>query len=111
MEIILRTVIMGGVILGVSTLLPGIKIKNFLTALKVAVVYSIIHAICFKILMFLSLPFLIITLGLFVFVIQACLLWVTDQFIDDFEIDGFGTTLLASLLISIGTWVLSRLIL
>lgn len=111
MEIILRTVIMGGVIFGVSTLLPGIKLKNFFTALKVAVVYSIIHIICFKLLMLLSLPFIIITLGLFILVIQACLLWVTDQFIDDFEIDGFGTTLLASLLITIGSSVLNWLIL
>lgn len=111
MEIILRTVILGGVIFCVSTLLPGIKLKNFLTALKVAIVYSIIHIICFKLLMLLSLPFIFITLGLFVLVIQAALLWVTDQFIDDFEIDGFGTTLLASVLITLGSSVLNWLIL
>jgi putative membrane protein len=85
----------------VAQLLPGIRLKNFGTAVIVAVVYSLISYLLGSILLFLALPFMIITFGLFKFVINAFLLWITDKLMDDFEIDGIGTTLLAAVLITI----------
>ncbi len=85
----------------VAKMLPNIRIKSFLTAVVVAVVYSIINFFVGWLLVLLSLPVMIITFGLFTFVINAILLWVTDQLIEDFEIKGFGTTLLAAFLITI----------
>jgi putative membrane protein len=85
----------------VAQLLPGIRLKNFGTAVIVAVVYSLISYLLGSILLFLALPFMIITFGLFKFVINAFLLWITDKLVDDFEIDGIGTTLLAAVLITI----------
>ncbi|CAM2008305.1 phage holin family protein [Acanthopleuribacter pedis] len=110
MDLIVRTLVMSGVIFGVSSVMPGIKIKNFLTAVKVAVVYSLIHLLLFKVLVILTLPLSFLTLGLFTLVIQAGLLWLTDQIIEDFEIDNFGTTFLAALVISVLNWVLFKLI-
>lgn len=85
----------------VAQLLPGIRLKNFGTAVIVALVYSLINLMIGWVLMLLALPFLIITFGLFKFVINAFLLWITDALIDDFEIDGVGTTLIAAFLITI----------
>ncbi len=85
----------------VSKFLSGIYIKNFGTAVVVAIVYSIINFAVGWLLVLLSLPFMIITFGLFKFVINALLLWTTDKLIDDFEIKDGVTTFVAALLITI----------
>ena len=85
----------------VAQILPGIRIKGFGTAVMVALVYSVINFLTGWLLVFLSLPFIIVTLGLFLFVINAVLLWITDKLIENFEIEGFGTTFVASFLISL----------
>ena len=85
----------------VSKFLPGIRIKNFMTAIIVAIVYSIINFLIGWLLVILALPFIIITFGLFKFVINAFLLWLTDKIIEDFEIKGIFTTLIAAFLITL----------
>ncbi len=85
----------------VSNFLPGIRIESYGTAVIVAVVYSIINLLLGWVLVFLSFPLILITFGLFNFVINAFMLWITDKMIDGFEIKGAGTTLLASFLISV----------
>ncbi len=85
----------------VSTFLPGIHIKSYGTAIAVAIVYSIINIFLGWFLFFLSLPLILITFGLFNFVINAFMLWMTDKVIDGFDIDNAFTTFIASLLISI----------
>jgi putative membrane protein len=85
----------------VANFLPGIRIKNFMTAIVVALVYSVINFFTGWLLMILSLPFMIITFGLFKFVINAFLLWVTDKMIEDFEIKDIFTTFIAAFLITI----------
>ena len=85
----------------VAELLPGIRLKNFGTAIIVAIVYSLINYLIGWLLLLLSLPFLIITFGLFKFVINGFLLLLTDKMLEDFEIDSVGTTMLAAFLITI----------
>ncbi len=85
----------------VASILPGIYIKNFFTAILVAIVYSIVSFFMGWLLVFLTLPFIIITFGLFKFVINAFLLFITDKFIDDFKIKDGLTTLVAALLITL----------
>ncbi len=85
----------------VANFLPGIRIKGPGTAVVVAVVYSIINFLVGWLLVFLSIPLVIVTFGLFMFVINAFLLWITDQLIDDFKINSFGTTLVAAFLITV----------
>jgi len=84
----------------VSNFLPGIRIKNFMTAVMVAIVYSIINFLTGWLLVLLTLPFIIITFGLFKFVINAFLLWLTDKVIEDFEIKNVFTTFIAAFLIT-----------
>jgi len=85
----------------VANILPGIQIKNVFTALVVALVYSIVSFFMGWLLVFLTLPFMIITFGLFKLVINAFLLFITDKLIDDFKIKDGLTTLIAALLITL----------
>ena len=81
--------------------MSSVYIKNFGTALVVALVYGLLKLLLTKILVILSLPFIILTLGLFYFIINAFLLWITDKLIDGFKIKGIFSTIIASILISI----------
>ncbi len=91
----------------VAKMLPGIYIKNFGTAVLVAVIYSVINLVLGKILFFLAFPVILITFGLFAFIINAFLLWITDKMIKDFEIDNFGITILAAFLITVSDKLLN----
>lgn len=98
---IVNILILSVAVFVVSNILPGIRIKNFITAIVVAFVYSIINFLAGWLLVLLTLPFIFITFGLFKFVINAFLLWITDKLIEDFEIKNLFTTLIAAFLITI----------
>jgi putative membrane protein len=85
----------------VAKILPKVHIKSFLTALLVAFVYSIINFLIGWLLTLISLPLILVTFGLFRFVVNAILLWITDKLIADFEIEDFTTTLIAAVLITL----------
>ena len=85
----------------VAKMLPSIHCKNFVTAIGVAVVYSVINLFVGWLLILITLPLIIITFGLFKFIINALLLFITDKLIDNFEIDGFGATVIAAFLIAV----------
>lgn len=85
----------------VASYLPGIRVKHFGTAIMVAIVYSLVNFFFGWLLIILSLPFMIITFGLFKLVINAVLLWLTDKMIDDFQIKDFFTTFIAALCITL----------
>ena len=97
----INILILSAAVFLVSQRLPGIQIKSYVTALVVAVVYSLINFFLGWILILLSLPFIIITFGLFKLVINAFMLWLTDKIIEDFEIKNFFTTVLAAFLITV----------
>lgn len=101
MHTIWNILLLSVAIFAVAKWLPNMRIKSFVTAIIVAVVYSIINFFTGWLLILLSLPAIILTLGLFTFVINAVLLWVTDQLIEDFEIKNFSTTLVAAFLITV----------
>lgn len=101
MNILLDILLLSAAIYLVARLMPTIYLKSFGTAVIVALVYSVINFLVGWLLTFLALPFIILTFGLFKFVINAFLLWITDLMIDDFEIKGFGSTLIAAFLITI----------
>ena len=77
------------------------RIESLRTATAVAAVYGILKFVFYWVLVFISLPFIFVTLGLFLIVINAFLLFVTDKLIQDFEIDGCLTTIIVSVVISL----------
>jgi putative membrane protein len=81
-------------------ILPGIEIEDYLTAILVALVLSLLDAIVKPLLVLLTLPATILTLGLFLFVINACIILIDDHFVHGFKVDGFWYALLFSVLLS-----------
>ena len=88
-------------IFGISYVMPGVRIRSYGTALVVAAVYGVLNYLLFKLFLILAFPFVVLTFGLFVFVINAFLLYITDKLIDDFEIKNFLTTIVMAVLLSI----------
>jgi putative membrane protein len=78
-----------------------IHIKNFWTAVLVAVVYSLINLSFGLVLKLVSLPLILLSVGLFLLVINMFLLWITDKLIDNFEIEDKATLILAAIVITI----------
>ena len=96
--------------LGVSKILPGFRIGSFGTALVVSAVYSILyvvlHFILFKVLWILTIPLVILSLGVIFFVVNAVILWLTDKLVEDFDIDGTATLLTAAVLLTVVNWII-----
>ncbi|MDZ7718992.1 MAG: phage holin family protein [Balneolaceae bacterium] len=82
-------------------LLEGVKIKNFWTAIGVAVLLGLINMFIKPLILLLTLPLTILTLGLFVLVINAWILMVIDKMIDGLTIKGFWWAVIYSIIISV----------
>lgn len=101
MNLILRLLITAGIVLLLAHFLPGVAVSGFAAAIIVAIVLALLNAILKPILIILTIPITIVTLGLFLLVINACIILLADHFIDGFGVNGFWTALLFSVLLSI----------
>lgn len=106
MRLVIHLLLLSAAIYIIARAVPGIRIKGFGTAIVVAIVYSIANYLLFWLLVLLTLPATILTFGLFIFVINGIILWLTDKLIDDFEISGFLTTVIAAFLITVLNYIL-----
>jgi putative membrane protein len=84
-----------------SYLFEGVKIKSFFTAFGVAILLGLINMFIKPLILFLTLPLTILTLGLFVLVINAWMLMIVDKLVEGFEIKSFWWALLFGLFISV----------
>ena len=80
-----------------ARVVPGIEVRSFRSAVGFAVVFAILDGLLFKLLAIVTLPLVVVTLGLFLLVIRAWLFMLTDKFIDGVKIDGFVSALIGSL--------------
>lgn len=103
MNILIRIFITALVAYGLSTVLSGVHIPQFTTALILALVLALLNTFIKPILVVLTFPITIITLGLFLFVINALIILLADKLLDGIKIDGFWWALLFSLLLSVVT--------
>ena len=102
--IITRWLIITGAILVASMLVPGIKVDSLLTAILAAALLGLINVFIKPVLIILTLPLSILTLGVFTFFINALLLELVAYFVKGFEVRSFLSAFLGSLIISIVTW-------
>ena len=100
MHIISKLILSALAILLAAYLIPGITVDSFYTALIVALILGILNIIVKPILIILTLPITILTLGLFMFVINGFLFWFLGTFVKGFHVDGFLTAILGALLVS-----------
>jgi len=110
MKIITSILVTALALLLTSQVLPGIEVTGIYPALIAALVLGILNVIVKPILVILTLPITILTLGLFMFVINAALFMFAASFIDGFGVDGFAWALLGSLLVSISSAVANNFI-
>lgn len=89
-------------------ILPGISIVDFFTAIIVAIVLSLLDAVIKPLLILLTLPATILTLGLFLFVINACIILLDSYFVHGFKVESFWHALLFSMLLSFFNWMVHK---
>lgn len=100
MKLILKLLLTAVAVLILAYVLPGVSVTGFVAALIVAVVLGILRLIVKPILVILTLPVTIITLGLFLLVINAVIILIADEFIGGFSVSNFWWALIFSLLLS-----------
>ena len=122
MYLLLRLVINALALLAAAWLVPGIQLGGagnasgrwWVTLLLVALIFGLINAIIRPIVVVLTLPVTILTLGLFIFVVNALMLlltsWIAEGMHVGFRVHGFVPALLGALIISVVSWVLSHLL-
>ncbi len=101
MKFLIRLSLTAITLLLVTYIVPGIHVEGFFTALAAAFVLGILNALVRPILVVLTLPITILTLGIFIFVINAALFLLASSFVPGFEVTGFFPALLGSILVSI----------
>jgi putative membrane protein len=90
-----------------SWLLSGVSYGDrWWTLLIAGAVFTLVNWFVKPILTFLSIPFIVVTLGLFYFLINILMLYLTDWIVDDFEIRSFGSAVLAAIIVSFVNWIL-----
>jgi putative membrane protein len=101
MNTLIRFLLNGLAVLLTAWLLPGVFVTDYWTALIVALVLSIANLIVKPVLIVLTIPITIFTLGLFLLVINAIIILLADYFVDGFHVEGFWYALLFSIILSI----------
>jgi putative membrane protein len=108
MKFLIRLLITALLAYTLSNLLKGIHVDSFYTAILFAVVLAVLNMIVKPILIILTLPLTIFTLGLFLLVINTITVLLASHFVRGVEIDGFGWGFLFSLILSLVSFILSR---
>ncbi|TBW30196.1 phage holin family protein [Gramella sp. KN1008] len=101
MNFILRLLLTALAVVILAKLLPGVSVDSYWTAIIVAVVLAILNLIVKPILVLLTLPVTILTLGLFLLIINAIIIFIADGFVSGFDVDGWLIAIIFSLLLSI----------
>lgn len=101
MKFVFKILLTGIMVVFLAYLLPGVTVVSYLTAIIVALVLALFNLIVKPVLVLFTLPVTIITLGLFLFVINAIIILLVDAFVPGFSVAGFWIALLFSILLSI----------
>ena len=106
-EFLLRWFVTTLSVLGATWLIPGISYDTMGTLLGAALLLGIFNALVRPVLLLLSLPFIIVTMGFFILVVNALLILFVSKVIPGFHVAGFWTALFAGIVIGLISWVLS----
>jgi len=110
MSILIGWAISALCLLALPYILPAVQIDSFLTALVGSLVIGLLNALIRPILLILTLPITILTLGLFVFVINGLVFWLVARFLEGFHIASFGWAIVAAIVYSLISWALNSLL-
>lgn len=110
LSLLARWILNAAALLLVAYLYPGVEVTSFFAAAIAALVLGLVNAVIRPILVILTLPATILTLGLFLFVINALLFWLVAEIVDGFQVTGFVAALVGSILFSLITLLTSWLL-
>lgn len=99
--LLLTWVLSAAALLAAARLVPGVHLASFGTALVVAVVLGLLNAIVRPLLVFLTLPLSVVTLGLFLLVINGAMVLLAARFVDGFAVDGWWPAVLMAVVVSL----------
>jgi len=108
-KILLKIVISSLAVFLAAYLLPGIRVDDYLEAILVAAVLALLNGFVKPVLIILTIPFTVFTLGLFLLVINAAMVLLAAHFVDGFHVDGFWWALLFSIVLSVITSIMEGL--
>lgn len=108
MKILINLLVTAATLILVTYIVPGIHIDSFLTACIAALVLGVLNVLVRPVLIVLTLPVTILTLGIFIFIINASLFLFVASFVDGFVVESFWAALLGSLLTSIISSLLQK---
>ena len=110
LSLLARWIVNAAALMLVAYLYPGVTVDSFVAALLAALALGLVNAVVRPILVLLTLPVTLLTLGLFIFVINALLFWFVAEVVHGFHVSGFGAALLGSILYSVLTLITSWLL-
>lgn len=110
MGFLLRVAVNTLAIVLAAHVVPGIRVDSFLSALAAGLVLGLINAVVRPILVFLTLPITLVTLGLFLFVLNGLMLWLASAIVSGFHVGGFWAAVLGALVISAASWLVTALV-
>ena len=111
MRLILLWMLNAVALLAVAWLLPNsIHVASFGSALLAALILGLVNALVRPVLLVLTLPVTLLTLGLFIFVLNGLMFWLAGSLIDGFVVAGFWPAVLGSMVYSVVSWALSGLL-
>ena len=107
MGFLARVLVNALAILFAAQVVPGVEISGAVAALGAGLVFGLINAIVRPILIVLTLPLTLLTLGLFLFVLNAFCFWLTSVLVKGFEVHGFWSAMFGSLIVSVVSWLVT----
>jgi putative membrane protein len=110
MGFLLRIVVYTLALLLAAQVVPGLRLEGLASALVAGLLLGLVNAIVRPILVVLTFPITLLTLGLFLLVLNAFCLWLVAVFVSGFHVDGFWPAFWGALLVSVVSWVLTALI-
>jgi putative membrane protein len=110
MRFLLRVLLNGVAIMAAAWCVPGVRLTGPLPAFAGGLILGFVNALVRPVLLLLTLPFTLLTLGLFIFVVNAICFALTAGLVPGFEIDGVFAAFFGSLVVTIVSWVLNALL-
>ena len=106
MKFVYKVVVTSFAVVITAKLLPGVYLPNYIVAILVALVLSLLNTFLRPLLVLLTIPASILTFGLFLLFLNAFMILLTSSIVDDFKIDSFGTAFIFSIILSLITFLL-----
>ena len=110
MRFLLRVLLNAAALLVAAWLVPGVQITGAAAAVLAALLLGVVNALVRPVLLLLTLPFTLVTLGLFIFVVNAVCFALTAALVPGFRLSGFLAALFGSIVVSLVSWILNALV-